>query len=264
MSANRKKALFIALGSLLASSAAVAVLTFHTDAGVDPDAATSGSAPHTLLPAQVAENVDVARHTDETLALFHRLSGESGHYSDTFSPPATGDEAPLAIDSNVDASSETYSARFDAVETTNSAAPAHFDDGFGTTEAILALNQRSFGGGYHLPGPRSPFQPGSPAPEDPLTDLDPLLPPDSSSNRPDPIFVGTGPGDGACAVFTGCGSPDDSPGAVPGSPGSVPGTDSPNEEPPVAILVPEPGSMGLLTFGLALAAFMGRRRRAPI
>lgn len=251
MSANRKRTLFIALGSLLASSTAVAVLTFQTDAGLDSDAATSGSAPHTL-PAQMAENVDVAGHTDETLALFH---------PETFGLPTWVNDAPVAIESRVDTptpSSETHSAPSDVVEPPPAAgASSRSGDGFRTGDAIFALNQRSFGGGYNLPGAQSPFQPGSSTPEDPLTDFDSLLPPDSNSNRPDPIAVGTDPQDGGCDVLTGCGSLDD-------PPGSVPGDDSPNEQPPVATPVPEPGSMGLLAFGIALASFLGRRRRAPV
>ncbi|GFE78431.1 hypothetical protein GCM10011487_04310 [Steroidobacter agaridevorans] len=260
MSANRKKTLFIALGSLLASSTAVAVLTFHTDAGPDADAATSGSTPQTL-PAQMAENVDVAGHTDQTLALLHPVSGESGRYSDAFTLPAEDNDAPAGgTDSTGDAPSETGSGPSAAVETTNSsAAPSSFNAGFGTAESILALNQRSFGGGGGgggMPGPQSPFEPGASTPEDPL-DVEPLLPPDSPSNRPDPSDVGTDPEDGGCDVFTGCGGLDNPPGTVPGG-------DSPNGEPP-ATPVPEPGSLGLLAFGVALGAFLGRRRRrAPI
>lgn len=255
MSANRKRTLFIALGSLLASSTAVAVLTFQTDAGLDSDAATSGSAgsaPHTL-PAQMAENVDVAGHTGESLALFR---------PDTFSVPAWINEAPVAIESSVDtpapSSSETHSAPSDVVEATPAAgASSHSGDAFRAPEAIFALYRSFGGGGSDLPSAQSPFPPGSSTPEDPLTDFDSLLPPDSGSNSPDPIAVGTNPQDGGCDALTGCGSLDD-------PPGSVPGNESPNEEPPVATPVPEPGSMGLLAFGLALASFLGRRRRARV
>src|SRR5687767_12226402 len=111
MSANRKKTLFIALGSLLASSTAVAVLTFQTDASVDPNAASSGSAPQ-VLSEQVAGNVDVAGHIGETLGLIYPPSS----YSDAFSSAAEGNEAPAGTKSSAEAPVDTDSTLPGGVE----------------------------------------------------------------------------------------------------------------------------------------------------
>lgn len=257
MFANRKKSLLIAVGALLASSTAVAVLTFQTDTAVHSAAAASGSAAHTL-PEELAGNTEVTGHAEQTLALLQPIASEPGSYSDAFSPPATNDEAPAGAVVQADQPDASASALSNVTEPAHgAAAPSSLADGSSTAvpfslgRQLLAFGGGGGGGGYSLP---EPSQPDSSTPEDPLTDFDSLLPPDSSSQRPDPIF-GNNPQDGACDVFTGCGSLDD-------PPGSTPGDDSPKGEPPAATPVPEPGTMGLLMFGLALAAGVRRRRHA--
>lgn len=96
------------------------------------------------------------------------------------------------------------------------------------------------------------------------------------NSAPDGAPGGSVPGDGAPGGGTpGDGAPggsnpgDSAPGgSTPG--GSTPGGGIPddgvpgNGGPGKPVSVPEPGTTGLLAFGLALVAFMGRRRRAPI
>lgn len=246
MSANRKKTLFIALACLLASSTAVAVLvrTFQGDVSADPYAGTAGSTPHTG-----------AEHADDITNPFYPLNRESVDYLKggcassveggcEFGPLALGGEAPAALDFKADAPLEAYAALADLAGAAQGAG-SRFGDGSSTSEDPLSLDYRQltsditrpFGGGYN-------FEPVNPAP---------------GLGSPDPVSPGTDPQEGPCGVTTSCVPVDEAPGSVPGD------GDSPIEGSPITpVPVPEPGTMGLLAFGLALVAFMGRRRRAPI
>jgi hypothetical protein len=290
MFTNRKKTLFVALAGLLASSTAVVALVAHPG--------TSDSTARAVSPeATEAVNGTVAATEAEEPASYSAAGcSASVDGACESSLPASGDGAP--VDFSVDRSLEIYSPLADVIEATQSAAgQSDFGNGFGAPEDLVALNPSQLtanisdqsGGSYAMASLQRQFQLDS---FGSLSDFNSLLSFSSSGRSagpitrgPDsaapggsdtggtgttPIGGGTGtpisegndgpssggdnaPQESPCDVFTGCASSGYVPGTAPNTP--IGGSDG-------ATSVPEPGSLGLLALGLALAAGMRRRRHA--
>lgn len=295
MSANRKKVLFISLASLLASSTAVVALVAHPGNSNSTPRVVPAQVTADVDEAESVAGASDLYPTTSSVSEGYSAAGCSASVEDgcQFTALALGDEAVVPINFRVDTSLESYSPLSDVIAATQSAAgQSFFGDGFGTSEDRFSLDDRQLisgitdqvGGAYNVAAVQRQFQLDSLGS---LSDFNSLLALNSSSHASRPIAGGndtpsgggndtpsgggndtptgggsndntpTPPGndtqDRPCDVFTGCVSSDHAPDVVPNPPtgGSGPATS-----------VPEPGTMGMLAFGLALAAGVRRRRRA--
>jgi hypothetical protein len=272
MSSKTKKRLFIALAGLLASStAAVLVAT----------PGTSGAGAQTS--AQLTDGAGCIASIEGGCEL----------------GPLAWVEAPFRFDFAADASLASLSDVIGA--TYGESAQWRFADESGTSESrfsfadaelISGIGAQS-GGGYDM-GPEGHFQPDPAGAMSSSRYFNSLMSLGGGASFGGGSRGGSSPGGGSPGGSSPGGSSPDggSPGGSHGggSPGSsspdgsspggsspggnspggnspgggTPGGNDPIEGPKDPVSVPEPGTLGMLAFGLALAGFMGRRRRAPI